>query len=528
MLARSINPGRASDQAVAALALLDLPDERPVDPQVEKDLPLPQPGSQTDFANATADIVWYGGHAGPGKTWALLREPLRYHGNPLHRAVLLRRTLVQAKKPGSLWDESIGMYRAYGSRWRESPNLDHTFPSGARVVIGAIEHSKNRFDWDGTQAAAWLFDQLEGFEELMFWYVALSRSRSLSGIKPYIRATLNPVPPTDKVGGWCARLLMLGGWVDGKTGDAVPEMSGVVRYFFRDRGGDLRFYDTEREALEAHPEKASRGVRPLSFTFIEGKLEDNVILEKANPGYRDGLEALPWIERRRLLEGNWLVSSAGGGVIRRDWIPKLPYDPAMSSAGQPPQRDFYRCQTRAYDFAYTAGGGDRTASIICGREKQSGRYVFRDPHAWQESWGTTKQRVADQMLIDGPKVKIRLPQDPAAGKGLVEGLVRFLRRFAAENGRKAPRIAVVIPTRSKEHRGLDLAAEAEPPRTGADGVVSIHGNVAIVDGENVDDCLGELHHFDGSKNCAADYWDCAADAYNQCEGDSSNRRARVL
>lgn len=528
MLARSSRSGQATDQAVAALALLDLPDERPAEPQVEKDLPATNPGPQTSFGASIADIAWYGGRMGGGKTYGLLREGLRYYANPLHRAVLLRRTKTQAMKAGSLWEGAIKMYRGYGSKWRESPHYDHTFPSGARISIGSIEHSKNQFDWDGTEAAAWLFDQLEGFEELMFWYVALTRRRSLSGIKPYIRATLNPVPPTDKVGGWCARLLMRGGWVDPKTGYAVPEMSGVVRHFFRDKGGELRFYDTVREALGSHPDMASKGINPISFTFIEAKLEDNPVLEAAVPEYRDGLAALPWVERQRVLEGNWLVSSAGGGVIRRDWIPKLPYDPAMSSAGQPPQHDYYRCQTRAYDFAYTPGGGDRTASIICGREKQSGRYVFRDPHAWQESWGTTKQRVADQMLADGPKVKIRLPQDPAAGKGLVEGLVRFLRRFAVENGRRAPRIAVVIPTRSKEHRGLDLAAEAEPPRTGADGVVSIYGNVAIVEGDNVDDCLGELHHFDGTPNCAADYWDCAADAYNQCERDSSSRRARVL
>jgi hypothetical protein len=41
--------------------------------------PDPQSGPQKKFLKSRADIAIYGGAAGGGKTWALLREPLKQH-----------------------------------------------------------------------------------------------------------------------------------------------------------------------------------------------------------------------------------------------------------------------------------------------------------------------------------------------------------------------------------------------------------------------------------------------------------------
>lgn len=508
----------AAEQARAALALLELPEPKTKRVADEIGLPEPQPGPQTVASESTAQIIFYGGHAGGGKTWWLLREALRNHYNPLHRALLLRRTLKQAKKPGSIWEESVGMYRPYGANSRTG-DTDHHFPNGSSVTIAGCEHDRNRFDFDGSQLGFIGFDQVEQFTEMMFWYIALSRSRTMSGEPTRIGATANPVNVKHKTGGWLPRMLMRGGWVDPDTGYAVPEMSGVVKWFYRDRG-EIHFFDSKAAARKAFPDKAAKGVDPKSMTFIEAKLEDNQILEKADPGYRDNLEALPWIERQRLLGGNWKISTAGGGIVRREWIRALPRDPASVSPGQPVDESFYTATVRSWDLAGTDAeeghAKDRTAGVKMGRAADSGRFVVRDTVAVQWSPRKVRDLIGQTMLEDGPGVVITLPQDPGqAGKAQVQDLIAFLRRLSAQHKRRPPRIVAIRPTGSKLARGLPFARAAEPAKMDADGEIDIYGAVDVVNGDQVDDWLGELHHFDGSDSAADDFWDATADAYSQ-------------
>lgn len=520
----------AAEQARAALALLELPESESLRVAEELDLPEPQPGPQTVASESDAQIIFYGGHAGGGKTWWLQREGFRHHRNPLYRSLLLRRTVKQALKPGALCDGATEMYRPYGARSTQR-GLSHEFPSGATATISGCEHDKNRFDFDGSQLGFIGFDQVEQFEETMFWYIALSRSRSMAGIPTRVGATANPVNPKDRVGGWLSLMLMQGGWIDASTGYAKPEMSGVVRWFYRDRG-ELHFFASKREARRAFPDKASRGVDPKSMTFVEARLEDNVFLEQADPDYRNNLEALPWIERQRLLAGNWKVSTAGGGIIKREWIRRLARDPSSVSEGQPPDPAYWSAQVRAWDLAATAANEahakDRTAGVKMGRAVASGRFVIRDAIARQLSPRGVRELVSDTMLDDGPEVAIRLPQDPGqAGKDQIRSLIAHLRRVSAENGRRPPKIVAVRPTGSKLSRGMGFARDCEPARMDADGEVEIYGSVDVVAGDQVDELLDELHHYDGSDGSADDFWDASADAHAQLIEETSKRKARV-
>jgi phage terminase large subunit-like protein len=56
----------------------------------------------------------------------------------------------------------------------------------------------------------------------------------------------------------------------------------------------------------------------MSVTFIPALLDDNPVLLAKDPGYRARLNALPRIERERLLGGNWKTSE--GSQISRDWL----------------------------------------------------------------------------------------------------------------------------------------------------------------------------------------------------------------
>jgi len=224
--------------------------------------------------------------------------------NPGFGAVIFRRTGPQITNEGGLWDESVKMYSQMGAKpiahkttWR--------FPSGAKIKFSHMEHEKNREDWQGAQIPFIGFDELTHFTKLQFTYM-FSRNRSVCGVAPYIRGTCNPSSKS-----WVRELI---DWWIGPDGYAIPERSGVIRYFVV-LEGTFHWGDSKEELIE----KFGPESEPKSFTFIRSSLEDNKILMEADPGYRANLMALPLIEREQLLNGNWNIS-ADGGIIRPEWI----------------------------------------------------------------------------------------------------------------------------------------------------------------------------------------------------------------
>jgi hypothetical protein len=267
----------------------------------------PQRGLQETFLSTSADIAIAGGSAGSGKTWSLLLEPVRHVTNPGFGGVIFRRESPQITNPGGLWDESQPLYACLGAVPMRS-SLEWRFPSGAKMTFAHMEYDKDRLAWDGSQVPYIGFDQLEHFLESQFWYM-LSRSRSMCGVRPYIRATCNPVPEDDRVGGWLPKLLAW--WIDQDTGYPIWPRSGVIRWFVRVNDG-IVWGDSAEELAARLPHVPVTDLRPKSLTFIPGTLEDNPALLRANPDYRANLQALPLVERERLLWGNWKIRPAAG------------------------------------------------------------------------------------------------------------------------------------------------------------------------------------------------------------------------
>lgn len=485
---------------------------------------VPQTRAYEVVENHLADVIIYGGAVHGGKSHWLIDSTRFGYSNPNHRGLMLRTTMTDARKSKGLCDESKRLYGRLGATPIDN-GAEHRFRSGARINVGGCPRDKDVEKYLSSQPTTVAFDQLEQFTSFMFFEIGLGRSRSAHGQKTLVLGSCNPVPPTHKVGGWLSQMLMDGGWVDPATGWPVPEMSGVVRWFYRPKD-DLVFFDTREEARAAHPELAVEG-DPLRMCFIPAKMEDNPY---TTDEYRSHVMMLDHIRRKQLKDGNWKASAEGGGLIKREWIRILDRDPSNGDM------DYWSSRVRSWDFAWSKKArADRTACIMSGRSVKTGRVVYWDPWVGRLSPGELEQFIIDTAIEDGPDVIQRMPNDPAAGAGWSMNIEKAIGAAAVKAGIMTPRMSFVRPSGSKEHEGVSAKvirarpfAAACEPRAIDGGGVAVYGNIDFIAGSpHLDDWLDELHQFDGSENGSDDCVDATADGYDEHVA-RSNRSAAHL
>lgn len=309
----------------------------------------PHPGPQERFLSSSADIVIYGGARGGGKSFALLIDALRHIEVPGYRHVIYRRTSEEITKPGAMWDESSRIYPLFGGSPRVS-KLEWVFPSGAVISFGHCEHVQDLEKHKGRQFAGLGFDELTGFEEVQFWLL-MGSNRSVCGVRPFVRATCNPVPNS-----WVADLIA---WWIGEDGLAIPERAGVVRYFVR-VNDVLQWADSAEEISE----KFGADLVPRSLTFIPAKLFDNPSLMET-PEYLASLQSLPEIERRKHLDGNWKAHE--GGIIKKERLAWYSVNGASTLIVG--GRSFEQSHLRRFATIDTAGGSEEKAGEARGDSK---------------------------------------------------------------------------------------------------------------------------------------------------------------
>jgi predicted phage terminase large subunit-like protein len=296
------------------------------------------------------------------------------------------------------------------------------FPSGGRISFAHLEHETDKLSWQGSELPLIAFDELTHFSAGQFWYL-LSRNRSMSGVRPYVRATCNPDADS-----WVAELISW--WIDQESGLPIRERAGVIRWFIRIN--DVLVWSDDPAKLRAeHPES-----EPKSLTFIPSRLEDNPLLMAADPGYRANLMALPRVDRERLLGGNWKVRPSAGLYFQRGWcrvIDAVPHD-IMAVA-------------RGWDLASTpktpSNDPDWTSGTKIGRTS-SGLYVVLHHTCTHGSPRQVETLLRNTASADGQSVMISLPQDPGqAGKHqmsyLIESLAGYTVRSSPETGDKLTR-----------------------------------------------------------------------------------------
>lgn len=361
-----------------------------------------QPGPQEQYFLSPADILIYGGAAGGGKSFSLLLDPIRRIHIKGFTSVIFRRTYPEIQNEGGLWDDSENIYPYKGGVPRES-DLSWYFPKFQNTIkFSHMEHEKTKFNYQGSQICYEAFDELTHFTESQFFYM-LSRNRSVCGIKPYVRATCNPDAES-----WVSELIAY--WIDQETGYPIPERSGVLRWFIK--SGDAIFWADSKEELRIQTEGLipEKDFLPKSITFIPASLEDNPALLEKDPGYRGNLLALSFVDRERLLGGNWKIRHSAGNMFRTPWfnfinLEELPVEQVKMN------------RVRWWDGAATEPNPenknpDWSAGVLMGEHE--GRYYVLDLQHFRKTPGQTEAHFEATAEMDGREIDIGMEQEPGS------------------------------------------------------------------------------------------------------------------
>ena len=452
----------------------------------------PQLGPQEMFMSTSADIAFFGGAAGGGKSFAILLDQLRNVRNPYFGAVIFRRTTKQVKNTGGLWDESMSLYSRVAGVWPKKSDISWRFNSGATVKFSHLEYDRTVLDWQGSQITSLGFDELTHFSQYQFFYM-LSRNRSTCGVKPRVRGTCNP-----DVDSWVRRFI---DWWIGEDGFAIPERSGVIRWFIR-KGDEIVWGDSREELVE----KYGDAQLPKSFTFICSKISDNKILLQKDPGYLSNLMALPRVERMRLLEGNWNIRRVAGNYFNRSTIEVIRTLPAGWKAVV---RYWDRASTKPHE-------GNKNPDYTAGLKMYQyadGTYVVANVTRIRDTPNQVQKLIKTVASQDGGGVKIVVEQDP--GQAGVADANNYTRLLAGYD------VRVNRVTKDKVTRALAVSAQCEA------------GNVKVLEGEWNDAFFSELEAFPPEETSAVkraegdedrghdDQVDVLSGAFNELCGDAS-------
>lgn len=446
----------------------------------------PASSAQEQFLNSDADITFYGGAAGAGKSHCLLGSFLKFCHHPRTRGVILRRTTKQLTNPGGLFDAAVNLYKKVDPKLRvRMRELEIVFSSGATLKFGYLDNPSDKYNYQGSELTFLGLDEIQQLSEDNVMYM-LSRVRSTTvDYKKQIVATGNPEYDS-----------FIRHWVEfalDERGIPVRKEVYPTRYMIQVEGGRIQWANTKEELEEVYGDGAQSGI--LSFKFIPGTIYDNPPLMKADPTYVSKLKALPRVEMERLLLGSWYARQETAGYWKREWCQMVDH---------PNGRATHR--VRCWDLAFTAESEqnkspDWTRGVLVSKDKSS-VYTIEDVASIRNRVHEVEKLIFDTALRDGHEVTISIPLDPAAAAG---AYAKSLQRKLAEMGFS---VRLTRPVKSKITRFAPFSS------------VSQAGFVHIVKADWNKSFFEELEIFNGDRANKDDQVDCCSDAMVLLNKDS--------
>lgn len=260
----------------------------------------PYPGNQTLAYYSPADVLLFGGTAGPGKTELLLGLAFNEH----QRSLLMRRKYTDL---GAIIDRAIQINGTKEGLNRSPPPRLKT-ADGRMIDFGAANHPGDEQGWQGQAHDGLFFDEVVHFLEkqvrfLMGWLRTTDQNQRT-------RVVMATNPPVEAQGDWI--IGMFRPWLD--ITHERPAKHGELRWFVTAPDGkDIEVEGPSPVQLDGHT------FVPLSRTFIPGKREENLALKSEYQAQLDNMQE-PW--RSALRDGNFMAarSDADSQVIPGDWV----------------------------------------------------------------------------------------------------------------------------------------------------------------------------------------------------------------
>lgn len=218
------------------------------------------------------DEVLYGGAAGGGKSDALIIEATRQINIPHYKGLVVRKTFPQLTE---LIEKSLRYYpRAFPKARYNDQKHTWTFPSGAKIVFGSLQHDKDKYNYQGKAFDFIAFDELTHFMYEEYIYLKSRNRPNGPGTRCYMRSSANP-------GG------VGHSWVKERFISAADPLTTIWE-----------------KVVVVYPDGHSVS-QWMSRAFVPSTVFDNQALLQNDPTYLARLASLPEKERQALLYGDW-------------------------------------------------------------------------------------------------------------------------------------------------------------------------------------------------------------------------------
>ncbi len=328
---------------------------------------------------------------------ALLMSALQYVDSPGYAALLLRRTYADLALEGALMNRAEEWLRGTPARWS---GMDHrwTFPSGATLTFGYIEHMGDEERYASAEFQMIGFDELTQFPERAYRFLFSRLRQTSQGVPIRMRAATNP--------------------------------NGIGRDW------------VHRRFISPGPQ--------LDRMFIASRLEDNPHLNLDE--YERSLRELGSVEYRQLRLGDWEVRPEGR-MFKRDWFTVVKPEDVPDQSSRIRCWDMAATETPKGSAARKLSDPDWTAGLRMARSPE-GRYFVEHVARFRADAGEVNAKMRAIAEHDTRAVPIEVEQEGgAAGKILGSHLRREV--FDGYQFRSKP------STGSKEVRAAPVAARAE-------------------------------------------------------------------